>query len=72
VPAVVGRGVLSKFATAAELYGFIRAVMPFQEPGVLEDQDYWDLTALLLRMNRRPLGDAEIGPENASSIIIGG
>jgi len=71
VPAVVGPGALGKFGTAADLYAFIRAAMPFQDPGVLEDQDYWDLTAYLLRKNHLPLDDSGVGPGNASSIELG-
>jgi hypothetical protein len=70
VPALVGPGALGKFGTAAELHGFIRATMPFQEPGILEDQDYWDLTAYILRINHFPLDDAGVGPENAPSIRL--
>ncbi|HET7010055.1 MAG TPA: c-type cytochrome [Anaerolineales bacterium] len=71
VPALVGPGALSKFPTAAELYAFIRAAMPFQEPGILDEQDYWDLTAYLLRKNGLPIDDSGVGPDNASSIELG-
>jgi len=71
VPALVGPTALSQFRTAADLKAFISAAMPFQEPGVLEDQDYWDLTALLLNMNHLPLEPSAIGPENADSIQLG-
>jgi hypothetical protein len=70
VPALVGPGTLAKFTTASDLFGFMSAAMPFQEPGVLEDQDYWDLTAYLLRLNRFLLDDAGVGPENAASIRL--
>lgn len=51
VPAVVGAGLLDQFQTAANLHAFIKSRMPFQAPGSLKDDEYWQLTAYLLRLN---------------------
>jgi cytochrome c len=51
VPPLIGPGALSHFQTAASLYGFIKTSMPFQAPGSLQDQEYWELTAFLARAN---------------------
>ena len=51
VPPLIGPGALSHFQNAADLYGFIRANMPYQAPGSLQDQQYWELTAFLARAN---------------------
>lgn len=44
--------------------------MPYQEPGVLNERDYWDLTAYLLRENGIPLPGAPLGAGNASEIRL--
>ncbi len=51
VPALVGPGALSKYGNGAVLQAFIRAKMPFQRPGILDEDTYWRLTAFLLRQN---------------------
>ncbi|MCC7358244.1 MAG: c-type cytochrome [Anaerolineales bacterium] len=64
VPAVIGPGSLSRFASAADLHTFISAAMPFQAPGSLSADEYWALTAFLLRAHavatpNPPLASAE-------------
>jgi hypothetical protein len=49
VPGVIGPDTLLRFTSAADLFAFIKAAMPFQAPGSLSDDDYWALTAFLLR-----------------------
>jgi len=51
VPPLIGTGALTKFATVANLNGFIRAAMPFEDPGVLTEDEYWQVTAFILREN---------------------
>jgi hypothetical protein len=51
VPAVIGPGVLSPFGTALRLHDFIKANKPYQTPGSMTDEEYWDLTAYLLSSN---------------------
>jgi len=63
VPGLIGSGALTKFATVTNLYGFIRAAMPFEDPGVLTEDEYWQVTAFLLREN----GIAYTGRLDASS-----
>lgn len=50
----------------AELYVFIRERMPKNDPGVLSPQEYADVLAYLLRLNRLPLGDAELPADSAA------
>ena len=47
VPAVIGDGSLSKFATAADVYNYIRVAMPFQAPATLADEEYLAIVAFL-------------------------
>jgi mono/diheme cytochrome c family protein len=49
VPALVGAGTLGRFATAADLHAYLIRAMPFQAPGSLTPDEYWSVTAFLLR-----------------------
>lgn len=70
VPALVGPGVLQKFPNAFILQAYIKASMPFQWPGTLDDETAWQLTAFLARENG--LWDARepLNPDNALQVII--
>jgi mono/diheme cytochrome c family protein len=46
-----------------ELYAYIRERMPKNDPASLSDQEYVDVLAYLLRLNRAPVGAAELPPE---------
>jgi cytochrome c len=54
VPALVGAGTLNRFATASDLHNFISRAMPFQAPASLEPDEYWSITAFLLRGHGLP------------------
>jgi mono/diheme cytochrome c family protein len=54
--ALMGENTLAKFLTAAQLYTFIRATMPFQAPGSLSDEEYWAVTAYLADQHRADAG----------------
>jgi mono/diheme cytochrome c family protein len=63
VPALIGPNTLSHFGTAADLYAFMSHAMPFQAPGSLKPEEYWAITAFLLRghglgVNELPLTDS--------------
>ena len=70
VPALVGAGTLAKFPTAANLYGFIHAAMPFQKPNSLSDEDYYKITAFLLRQNGLIDAQTVVDGSNAAQIIV--
>jgi cytochrome c len=70
VPALVGPGVLASFQTAANLQAYLRAVMPFQAPGSLTDDTYWQITAHLLGANGVAWPDGELTSQNAASVLI--
>jgi mono/diheme cytochrome c family protein len=70
VPQLVGPGSLAKFPTAANLYGFIHAAMPFQKPNSLTDEEYYQITAFLLRQNGLIHDQMEVTASNLSSIIV--
>jgi cytochrome c len=70
VPALVGPGTLAKFATAQNLYGFIRAAMPFQKPNSLSEEEYYKITAFLLRQNGLIDRQTEVNEATAAQIVV--
>ena len=54
VPAVIGPNTLTRFASVADLHGYISRSMPFNAPGNLSEAEYWELTAFLMRANGLP------------------
>jgi mono/diheme cytochrome c family protein len=69
-PAIAGPGALLRFRTATAFQAYIRAVMPFQEPGVLEDDQYWAITAYVLENHGIQLPPGELSAENARDIVV--
>jgi mono/diheme cytochrome c family protein len=49
VPAVIGEDSLARFETMGQMHSYIRAAMPFQEPGNLSDEEYLAIVAYLAR-----------------------
>ncbi|MFZ5903345.1 MAG: c-type cytochrome [Chloroflexota bacterium] len=72
IPAVIGPEVLKKFADAAQLKAYIRAAMPFWDPGSLTDDEAWKVTAFLLRQNGLWNASVELNESNAAQVIIPG
>jgi hypothetical protein len=61
---------LAKFTDAAQLNAYIRATMPFWNPGSLTEDEAWRVTAFLLRENGLLDGSTELNASNASNIKI--
>ena len=70
IPALVGSGTLAKFPNAASLNGYIRAAMPFQKPNSLSEEDYYKITAFLLRQNGLIDDRTEVSASNAEQIVV--
>jgi S-disulfanyl-L-cysteine oxidoreductase SoxD len=68
VPAVIGPGILQSFGTASGLHDFIKSRMPYQAPGSLSDDQYWELTAFLMRENGYDLGRKKLDASVAKQI----
>jgi mono/diheme cytochrome c family protein len=49
--------------SVGDLYTFIHDNMPLGEPGGLNPEQYADLTAVILKANKYPTGDAELKPD---------
>jgi len=71
VPAVVGPGVLEPFRTALILHDYLQARMPWQAPGSLSEEEYWQLTAYLMRANGFDPGQSPLDSQRAALISIG-
>jgi hypothetical protein len=70
VPAVVGAGSLQKFPNALILQAYIKAAMPYQWPGTLDDGTAWAITAFLMRENGLWHANQTLGVDNAASVVI--
>lgn len=51
IPAVIGEGSLTRFATLGDMFAFVQTAMPFQMPNSLTDQEYLQVVAFLAREN---------------------
>lgn len=51
VPPVVGPVTIARFTTALDLFQFLQTRMPWQAAGSRSEEEYWQLTAFLLRLN---------------------
>ncbi len=71
VPAIIGPGELAPFPTALNLHDYLHARMPWQAPGSLSEDEYWQLTAFLARENGYDLGPLPLDPERAAAISLG-
>lgn len=67
---VMGPGLLDHFGTALELHNYLKATMPWQDPGYLKPDEYWQLTAFLLRANGIDLGNRTLNENNSAKIQI--
>ena len=70
IPALIGERTLAKFTDAAQLNAYIRATMPFWEPGSLTEEESWRVTAFLLRQNDLGGGFTELNASNAADVKI--
>lgn len=69
-PAVVGPGVLTRFANAAEVFTFASEKMPGNAPGSLSDEDMLAILAFDLHANGVAL-EEPLAPANAGTIELG-
>lgn len=69
-PVINTRG-LDKLRTGHRLFIYNRGMMPFQEPGSLDEVAYWQVTAWMMAMNGwLDALDAPLGPDNARGVVI--
>jgi len=70
IPPVVEHNALAKFSDAAQLNAYIRAAMPYWNPGSLTEEEAWRVTAFLLRENGLWDASTELDASNASNVKI--
>lgn len=70
VPAIIGTGKLEPFQNALDLHDYLQARMPWQAPGSLSEDEYWQLTAYLLRENGFAPGTLPLDSERAAAISL--
>ena len=61
---------LSGYGTARGLFDFASTQMPFDDPGSLKAEQYWDALAFILDANNLLPPDTILGPENAADIKL--
>lgn len=54
---------LLRFSDPEDLFAYLAQTHPPQRPGVLEDEEYWAVTALLLYDNQRLATAGQVGPQ---------
>jgi cytochrome c len=72
VPPLIGGGALAGFPDATALYAFVQASMPFEAPGSLDADTYWDIVAYLAEKNGDLPDRQVLGPDTAAGIQIAG
>ena len=70
IPALIGPGTLSHFATAQDMYNFVSKAMPFNKPGGLSQTEYLQAMAFILSRNQLIPADARIDLTSLASIKI--
>ena len=68
VPAIIGPEALPNYDSAASLYTFIRAAMPFEAPRSLDPDTYWDVVTYLAEKNGVLPEGVVVSPDNADEI----
>jgi mono/diheme cytochrome c family protein len=69
VPVLVGAKALTKYKTGADLFAYVKAKMPKDDPGTLSETDYLSVTAWLLSKNGK-LGETNDALTTASAASI--
>jgi mono/diheme cytochrome c family protein len=70
IPALIGPGTLTKFATARNTFDYVRAAMPFNAPGSLSEEQYLQLLAYLLEQNNVVPAGARLDPNTLQQISL--
>lgn len=72
VPALIGAGALANFPNAAALHAFVQTAMPFEAPGSLDAETYWDVVAFLAEKNGGLSDGLALSPDSAAAVQIAG
>ena len=61
----ISREVLAAYRTPRQLFSYVRLAMPYETPGSLEEQQYWDMVAFLLADHDLREIDVALTPDTA-------
>lgn len=70
VPPVIGPSALLRFETALDLHEFISDNMPWHNPGSLQDAEYWQLTAYMIRENKIEPMTSSLDRQRAATLLL--
>lgn len=70
IPPVVGPVIPARFETALDLYTYIQEKMPWHAPGSLTEEEYWQVSAFLVRANGVDPGLQPLDKERAAAIRL--
>jgi cytochrome c len=82
-PELIGRGVLPaeprayqqirrrEFRTAEDVFWFVSASMPADQPASLEPEEYWSVIAYILRSNGQQADGNPLSEETAATTTLG-
>jgi len=66
-PLVIGGGKrIATYESTVRLYDYVSRTMPFDEPGTLTPEQYWNVIGYLLDENQLLPQDTVLGPESES------
>jgi mono/diheme cytochrome c family protein len=69
-PVVMGAGVLDHYGDANTLHDYLVRTMPWWNPGYLQPEEYWQLTAFLLEANGVSLNQINLNGLTAPFVTI--
>ncbi len=70
VPALIGPNTLLAHQTVLDLQNFIRNRMPWHDPGNLQEVEYWQVTAYLIRERGLASGDLPLDEIKAGNLPL--
>jgi mono/diheme cytochrome c family protein len=70
VPSVTGETALGRFKTAEDLYLYLKATMPWWDPGSLTEEEAWTVTAYLMKAQGALPDGVTLDITNASAFPI--
>ena len=71
-PGLLGRPFIAPWEgeSLAELMAYMQETMPQDNPGGLNEQDYSDVLAYVLKVNEFPSGDVDLTAASVESIVV--
>jgi cytochrome c len=58
------------FRTAKDVYDFVSAAMPADQPAILDADEYWNVVAYLLQANGKPADDTRLDAASSAKIVL--